>query len=85
MFEYRRSLANRLNVLYYRISELVIPGGSQTPLEGDFAFSVEDIQKALVERKERLAALKEKGTAKKAPAPASGRTTSALDVNDLGF
>lgn len=65
------------------LSELVITGGSQTPLEGDFAFDVNDVKKALAERKERLNVLKAKGTNKKAPAPASA--TSGLDTNDLGF
>ena len=63
------------------LSELVITGGSQSPLEGDFAFDVNDVKKALAERKERLNALKAKGTNKKAPAPAS----AGLDTNDLGF
>lgn len=64
------------------ISELVITGGSQNPLEGDFAFDINDIKKALAERKERLNELKEKGKSKKAPAPA---TSVGIDVNDLGF
>ncbi|NLC49271.1 MAG: hypothetical protein GX762_02750 [Bacteroidales bacterium] len=64
------------------LSELVITGGSQTPLEGDFAFDVNDIKKALAERKERLNALKAKGTNKKAPAPAA---SAGIDTNDLGF
>ena len=64
------------------LSELVITGGSQSPLEGDFAFDVNDVKKALAERKERLNALKAKGTNKKAPAPAAN---SGIDANDLGF
>lgn len=66
------------------LSELVITGGSQTPLEGDFAYSVEDINKGLAERKERLKAAKEKGASRKAPAHTSNATVST-DVNDLGF
>jgi hypothetical protein len=64
------------------LSELVITGGSQNPLEGDFAFDINDIKKALAERKERLNELKEKGKNKKAPAPT---TSVGIDVNDLGF
>lgn len=64
------------------LSELVITGGSQSPLEGDFAFDVNDVKKALVERKDRLNALKAKGTNKKAPAPAA---SAGIDANDLGF
>lgn len=64
------------------LSELVITGGSQSPLEGDFAFDVNDIKKALAERKDRLNALKAKGTNKKAPAPAA---SAGIDTNDLGF
>lgn len=64
------------------LSELVITGGSQSPLEGDFAFDVNDIKKALAERKERLNTLKAKGTNKKTPAPAA---PAGIDSNDLGF
>lgn len=66
------------------ISELVITGGSSTPLEGDFAISYEDVKAALEERKARLAALKDKsqnrGTAGKAPAQTTGNK-----FKDLGF
>ena len=64
------------------LSELIITGGSQSPLEGDFAFDVNDIKKALAERKDRLNTLKAKGTKKKAPAPAA---SAGIDANDLGF
>ena len=66
------------------ISELVITGGSSTPLEGDFAISYDDVKAALEERKARLAALKDKsqnrGTAGKAPAQTTGNK-----FKDLGF
>lgn len=66
------------------VSELVITGGSSTPLEGDFAIDYEDVKAALEERKSRLAALKDKsqnkGTAGKAPAQTSGNK-----FKDLGF
>lgn len=65
------------------VSELVITGGSSTPLDGEFAVSEADINAALAERKSRLAALKEKaankGTSGKAPA------TSGRKFSDLGF
>ena len=67
------------------VSELVITGGSSTPLEGDFAINYEDVKAALEERKTRLAALKDKsqnkGTSGKAPAPAQ----SGNKFKDLGF
>jgi hypothetical protein len=66
------------------ISDLVITGGSSTPLEGDFALNEEDVNAALAERKTRLAALKEKaankGTSGKAPDASTGSK-----FKDLGF
>lgn len=44
------------------VSELIITGGSSTPLEGDFAFNTDEIQEALNNRQARLAALKERAT-----------------------
>ena len=68
----------------YSVSELIITGGSSTPLDGEFAISYDDVKAALEERKGRLATLKDKassrGTSGKAPTPASGRKFS-----DLGF
>jgi hypothetical protein len=66
------------------VSELIITGGTQTPLEGDFAFDEDEINEALKERQSRLAEMKEKakekdGT-KKAAAPAAKKGFS-----DLGF
>jgi hypothetical protein len=67
------------------VSELVITGGSSTPLDGEFAINADDVQAALAERKSRLAALKDKaankGTSGKAPAPAA----SGNRFKDLGF
>lgn len=64
------------------VSELVITGGSSTPLEGDFAYDMDDIQAALAERKTRLDASKAKS--------ASGKTRNAPEKTakgtvDLGF
>ena len=66
------------------VSELVITGGNPNPLEGDFAIDYEDVKAALEERKGRLAAAKEKASAKgttgKAPAPAGNSK-----FKNLGF
>ena len=64
------------------VSELVITGGSSTPLEGDFAYDMSEIQEALAERKNRLDASKTKS--------ASGKTRNAPEKTmkgtvDLGF
>ena len=65
------------------ISDLVITGGSQTPLDGEFAINEDDVAAALAQRKAALAAAKEKaankGTAGKAPAQGGSK------FKDLGF
>lgn len=72
------------NVRTISISDLIITGGSSTPLEGDFAINYDDVKEALEKRKQALAELKEKsqnkGTSGKAPAPAAGNK-----FKDLGF
>lgn len=64
------------------ISEFVVTGGSQAPLEGDFAWDYEDIKAGMAARKARLEDLKNgsKSMAKKTPAQ-----NGAKDKNDLGF
>ena len=66
------------------VSELIITGGTQTPLDGDFAFDEDEINEALKERQANLAALKEKAkekeTSGKKSAPAAKKGFS-----DLGF
>lgn len=64
------------------ISEFVVTGGSQAPLEGDFAWDYEDIKVGMAARKARLEDLKNgsKSMAKKTPAQ-----NGAKDKNDLGF
>lgn len=64
------------------VSELIITGGSQTPLEGDFAFDMDEIQTALEARQARLAELKAKQKAKEKGAPKSAPKRS---MADLGF
>ena len=58
------------------VSELIITGGSQSPLEGDFAINGDDIQAALEERKTRLATLKDKASGKAAPAKTAPTASS---------
>ena len=64
------------------VSELIITGGSQTPLEGDFAFDMDEIHSALEARQARLAELKAKQKAKEKGAPKSAPKKS---MSDLGF
>ena len=64
------------------VSELIITGGSQTPLEGDFAFDMDEIQSALEARQARLAEQKAKQKAKEKGAPKSAPKKS---MSDLGF
>jgi hypothetical protein len=63
-------------------SEFIITGGSQAPLDGDYAFEVDDIKKGMAARKDRLEALKSgaKSTAKQTPAQ-----NSTKGKKDLGF
>ena len=62
-------------------SDLIITGGSQEPLDGDFAFNNNEIQEALAERKLRLEKQKDKDMSRQAmkAAPAKNGFT------DLGF
>lgn len=62
-------------------SEFVITGGSQAPLEGDFAWDVDEIKAGMAARKARLEEMKSgaKSTTKKTPAQGS------TNKNDLGF
>lgn len=62
------------------VSDLIITGGSQTPLEGDFAYENSEIEKSLVERKAALEKKKEdsQNKVKAAPSPSAG-------FADLGF
>lgn len=62
------------------VSEFLVTGGAQAPLDDEFAFSVDDIRRAMAERKERLEAMKTNNVSKKAPAQ-----TSKKGKMDLGF
>jgi len=65
------------------VSELIITGGSQTPLEGDFAFDMDEIQEALEARQARLAEMKAKQKAKETKT--APKTTGRKSMADLGF
>ena len=67
------------------VSELIITGGSQTPLEGDFAFDMDEIQAALEARQARLAELKAKAKAKDSKSAPKAATTGKKSALDLGF
>lgn len=63
-------------------NDLVVTGGSNEPIDEDFAFSLEDIRTAMSERKARLEEQKNKPK-KTSPAPA-GQTSFGKGM-DLGF
>ena len=65
-------------------SDLIITGGSQEPLEGDFAFDNGEIQSALADRKLRLERQKEKDMSRAAIRQAPAKTTKN-GFTDLGF
>ena len=65
----------------FSISELVITGGSSTPLDGEFAINYDDVKAALEDRKNRLAEQKEKAANKSTTtksAPAAGNKFANL-------
>ena len=64
------------------VSELIITGGTQTPLEGDFAFDEDEINAALKDRQANLAALKEKAKSKDNGAKSA---PAKKGFSDLGF
>lgn len=65
------------------VSELIITGGSQTPLEGDFAFDMDEIHNALEDRQAHLAELKARQKAKESKT--APKTTAKKSMADLGF
>jgi hypothetical protein len=68
------------------VSELIVTGGSQTPMDGEFAINKDEIETAKAERLAKLEAQKTKDMAKastrQAPAPANATSNGS---NDLGF
>lgn len=67
------------------VSELVITGGSNTPLEGDFAFNPDEIQSALNERQARLEEMKTQSKNKPSRTTKAPAESSANRFKDLGF
>ena len=65
-------------------SDLIITGGSQEPLEGDFAFDNAEIQSALADRKLRLEKQKEKDMSRAASRQTPPQTSKNGSF-DLGF
>jgi hypothetical protein len=63
------------------VSELIITGGTQTPLDGDFAFDEDEINAALKERQAYLAELKSKAKQKETATKAAPSKKGF----DLGF
>jgi hypothetical protein len=62
------------------VSEFIITGGAQAPLDEEFAFSVEDIRTAMAERKAAQEEMKTKNVQKQVPPQ-----TSKKGKMDLGF
>lgn len=65
-------------------SDLIITGGSQEPLDGDFAYDGAEIQNALADRKERLEKQKDKDMSRAASKAAPSANTKN-GFTDLGF
>ena len=65
-------------------SDLIITGGSQEPVEGDFAFAKADLDEALAERKARLEAQKDKDMSRTASKQTPPQKSSS-GFADLGF
>lgn len=65
------------------VSELIITGGTQFPLEDEYAFSEDEIRKALTERKARLEESKAKSSNKKAKTTTTPSLSAA--ISDMGF
>lgn len=63
------------------VSELVITGGAQTPLTGEQAYDIDEINEALAQRKAALLARKAASETQAPKAPAQGKAT----ISTLGF
>lgn len=64
------------------VSELIVTGGTQSPLEDEMAFDVMELSNALKEHKAELEAMKDKAITKQTPAPVNTSSKAAID---LGF
>lgn len=67
------------------VSELVITGGSQTPLDGEFAYDEGEIKQALAERKARLEEQKNKDINRAKQRTAPPQTEKKGSFDDVGF
>lgn len=74
----------QVDIRTINVSELIITGGNQTPVDGEFAFDPDEIEKGLVERRERLDSQKERDMERAknrgSKAPAKGSVKDNLDV-----
>ncbi len=64
------------------VSEFIITGGTQAPLEGEFAFDIDEIKAGMAARKARLEDIKNGKKAENKQAPAQQTSKGKLD---LGF
>ena len=64
------------------VSEFIITGGSQAPLEGDFAFDLDEIKQGMAARKTRLEDIKNGKVGSTKKPPVQNTTKGKLD---LGF
>lgn len=67
------------------VNELVITGGSQVPLEGEYAYDHKEIQEALAERQNRLEAEKNKPKVQTRTAPGPINNSKNMGFDGLGF
>lgn len=75
-----------VNTRTINVSELIITGGSSTPLDGEYAIPFDEVSSALADRKARLAELKEKNANKAKAKTAPAATTSVENkFKNLGF
>lgn len=76
----------QVDVRTINVSELIITGGNQTPVDGEFAFEQGDIEEGLTERRRKLDSQKERDMERAknrgSKAPAKG---SVKDILDVGF
>lgn len=63
------------------VSELIVTGGSSAPLDGEFGYNMEEVKKALAERKDNLDKSKAKAESGVTNAPKGGKKEAV----DLGF
>lgn len=74
----------QVDIRTINVSELIITGGNQTPVDGEFAFDPDEIEKGLIERRERLDSQKERDMERAknrgSKAPAKGSVKDNLDV-----